>query len=332
MRILNEEELRAAYGGRTALVTGASGFIGAWVAEGLARRGAQVVLAGRNAGLLAQVADSYGFTGRVEVADFSEAGGFRRLFDKVQPDITFNLAGYGVDPGERDGRQAERINVKLVEEIAATIAAGRASDWPGQQLVHAGSGAEYGAVDGPVSEDLPAKPVSLYGRTKLAGSQILSAAAEQKKLRALTARLFLVYGPGEHPSRLLPSLIAAAHSRKPLPMTAGEQLRDFTYVGEVAEGLARLGCVRGMAPTVVNLATGQQTRLRDFVTCAGTLLGMSASQLQFGALPYRGDETRQGPVITQRLEELTGWKPHCMVQEGLRQSIALATQRSGVRV
>ena len=82
-------------------------------------------------------------------------------------------------------------------------------------------------------------------------------------MRAVTARLFTVYGPGEHCGRLLPSLIEAARAEKPLELTAGTQLRDLTYVEDVAEGLLRLGLAQAEPGSVVNLATGHLTMVRS---------------------------------------------------------------------
>ena len=228
------------YQGRRVLVTGASGFLGRWVARLLHESGAELFLAARFAGTPRSAGEAYQFAGRVIVADFRDAGAFSQIYREAQPEVTFHLAGYGVDPEERDAARADRLNHNLIEEIANAIGAERAAGWPGLRLIHAGSAAEYGAVPGPVTEKTPENPVNLYGRTKLAGKWALRRAVEHSGVRAVTARLFTVYGPGEHAHRLLPSLIEAAQAGRTLGLTAGEQQRDFTYVADVAEGLLRL--------------------------------------------------------------------------------------------
>lgn len=306
------------YAGRRALVTGASGFIGRAVAHLLDSAGAEVLLTGRDPGLLEAAARD--LTRRCEFlrADLSQPGSAVPLLRRARPHIVFHLAGYGVDPAEKDSSIAERINHSLIEEIAGALVKEPPDDWPGLKFVHVGSAAEYGAVAGPVGEDTPAKPVNLYGRTKLAGTLAISRAVEGSELRAVTARLFTVYGPGEHRHRLLPSLLDAARSGEKLRLTRGEQLRDFTYLGDIAEGLLRLGCLAGSAPAVVNLCTGTLTSVRNFTETAAELLGIRPEQLEFGALPYRGDETSQGPADTSRLARLLGWKPSISVREGIR--------------
>ena len=319
-----------AYRARRVLVLGASGFIGSWAARRLAELQAQLFFAGRDLEALAAVCETHEFRATLHQADFSRPGALSDLFRQAQPHITFNLAGYGVDPTERDPDLAAALNTRLVAEIAAAVAASPASSWRGAQIVHAGSAAEYGPVAEAVSENSPCHPVSLYGRTKLAGTQELLA-AQHTGLRAVVARLFTVYGPGEHPGRLLPSLLAATQSGQPLQLTAGLQRRDFTYVGDVAEGLVRLGCLESSGPLLVNLATSTLTSVREFAESAADVLGMKKSQLQFAALPLRSDEAQQGPADITRLQQLLGWRPAVSIRKGIRLTQAFATHLQGVK-
>jgi nucleoside-diphosphate-sugar epimerase len=326
-----KQQSPSAYAGRRVLVTGASGFIGRWVARSLHSAGANLWIGGRDAKRLRGVCEANEIRAQICVADLSEPGAFKRVFRDAQPEITFHLAGYGVDPVENQADLAEALNARLVWEIAETIAGASRSDWNGLRFVHAGSAAEYGPVAGELTEETEAHPVSLYGKTKLTGTRRLTSAITDNGLRAITARLFTVYGPGEHPNRLLPSLIKASQSGEQLSLTKGEQLRDFTYVGDVSEGVLRLGSIAGPLPTVVNLATGILTSVREFAECAGELLGLRNGQLQFGALSYRSDEVRQSAADTHRMEQLTGWRPAISIREGIQRTIAFQSRLSGAR-
>lgn len=301
------------------MVLGAAGFIGRWVVRALHAQGASVHAVVRSP---ASANDLRGLgAATVTVADLAAHGRIPSLLDDTQPAIVFNLAGYGVDPGERDHQMMEAVNSRLVEELSLALEARPNGAWDGLRLVHTGSALEYGSVSGPLTEDLTPQPDTDYGRTKLAGTQHVAHAAERSGLRSAVARLFTVYGPGEHAGRLLPSLLAAARSHSHVRLTAGTQPRDFTYVEDVAEGLLRLGASQVPPGTVVNLATGHLTSVRVFAETAAALLGMRPESLEFGALPVRTGEMFHGAVDVSRLERLLSWKPRTPVAEGIQRTL-----------
>jgi nucleoside-diphosphate-sugar epimerase len=304
------------YGGVRVLVTGASGFIGRHVWQYLSDAGSDLIVVGRSGAKLERIADQSGLSGLRIAVDLSDGVAIRALLEEVRPAIVFNAAGYGVGPAETDGRTNERINAELPAELAVQV--GRdVRGWRGQQLVHIGSAFEYGSVAGEVKEETEAHPASPYGEMKLQGTRMLSRVREANGVRAVTARVCTVYGPGEHRHRLLPSLLRAGAARAPLDLTAGDQERDFTYVRDVAEGLLRIGLL-AEAPPVLNLATGRTARVRDFATRAYTTAGGDASQLNFGALPYRSNEVWQGPVNVELLRDVTGWVASSSIDDGVR--------------
>jgi nucleoside-diphosphate-sugar epimerase len=296
------------------LVVGATGFVGRHVIAALVRGGAKLHWTTRGA---SQGAAAHG-------VDLRDEAAVRALIAKVRPAITFNLAGYGVDAGERNERDATLLNDELVGALARALAAtpkSRDENWRGLELVHVGSALEYGDASGDLNEATEPKPTTLYGRTKLAGTRRLAELAATLPLRAATARLFMVYGPGEHAGRLLPSLIESARLQKPLPLTSGTQQRDFTFVGDAAEALLRLGVANGVRPgEAVNVATGRLTSVRDFVEAAARALKLPTELLQFGALPTRAEEMRHSPVAVARAKELLDWLPPTAIEEGLRKS------------
>jgi len=303
------------------LVLGAGGFIGRWVARGLAQAGAEPVLAVRDPGAAKAICARWAIRGRIVPTDLADPRQVVALLEDVRPAIVFNLAGYGVDRKEQDPRRAEALNADLPAVLAESLARHPGPAWGGLQLVHAGSALEYGAISGDLDEHSPPNPTTLYGRTKLAGTCAISDQAASGRLRAVTARLFTVYGPGEHPGRLLPTLIEAATGSAPIPLTAGTQRRDFTYVEEAAAGLMALGRVPVSEEPVLNLATGRLTAVREFVETAANVLGIPPERLHFGACPPRPEEMEHEPVAVGRLRRLLGWTPGIPPEEGVRRTV-----------
>lgn len=305
------------------LVTGASGFVGRWVARCLTSVGADVVLAARDEPAMMEVARDYGIEGRVVAVDLSEEGDVDRLVRDVSPAITFHLAGYGVDPQERDAQEARRLNAFSVRWIAEAVSRWGRPAWRGHQLIHTGTALEYGVAPGNLDEATDCVPTTVYGSSKLEGTLALLERCSRGDLRATTARLFTVYGPGEHPSRLLPSLIQAGRDGREIALTAGTQRRDFTYVADVATGLLRLGVAESPPAFLVNLATGQLTTVRAFVETAAPIVGLPGDRLQFGVVPSRPEEMQHEAVTVARLQRVTSWQPGTDVSRGVRATVEI---------
>ena len=316
------------YAGVRVLVLGAAGFIGRSVARALTERGAELHLAVRNRPAAERIFTHFAVRGRVEELDLLDKQLMSEAIEAIQPEITFNLAGYGIDRGERDEQSFHAMNSLLVKNLCEFLGRQRKTGWAGADLIHAGTIAEYGTAGGEFREDSECAPGTIYGKYKLQGTRQLIQSSKQNDCRAFAARLATVYGPGEHEGRLLPSLLHAARKNTAVELTAGTQKRDFTYVADVAEGLLQLGLVQREAPQVVNLVTGRLTTVREFAEIAAGTLGIASGNLKFGALASRLEEEPDHlPITNERLHKLTGWAPPTDIAEGVRQTAAFYTRK-----
>lgn len=309
--------------GVRALVLGAAGFIGAEVVRALQAAGVEVIASGRGS----PGDGSWGAPGVDYVqADLGGPGSGAAVVERTRPDWVLNLCGYGVDRSERDPDLARRINAELPVELADGLAGLRGSGAPGgshpPRLLHVGSALEYGEQGGDLREESTPRPSTLYGITKLAGTEALAERSRAIGLPSVTARLFTIYGPGEHHGRLLPTLLAARGGQESIPLTEGVQRRDFTYVEDVAEGLLRLAVSEIEPGGLVNLATGRLESVAGFCRRAAAVLGLEPERLGWGALPTRGEEMAHEPVRVARLEALCDWRPGTDLEEGIARTAA----------
>lgn len=139
-----------------------------------------------------------------------------------------------------------------------------------QRFIVAGSCFEYGKSGERYTEiptDAPLEPTNSYAASKAAASIALLQWAEENKLSLEILRVFHVFGEGEPETRFWPSLRRAALSGEDFQMTAGEQIRDFLPVEEVAQAFLsraeRENDLNSMT-TVFNLTSGKSCTIRAF--------------------------------------------------------------------
>ncbi len=313
------------YRGTQVAVLGASGFIGRWVARKLCIQGANTCLIVRDRAAVKKILSKYSVDGDIFEVDVRNSDLLFEVFQQIKPSITFNLVSYGVDRSEQDEKIAYQVNAEAVKTICTVVAGIQDPEWTGQDVVHVGSALEYGTIGGNLFEGSIPYPTTLYGRSKLAGTYVLARCCEAHGVKGLTARLFTVYGSGEHTRRLLPSLLEAAKTQKPLHLTAGKQRRDFTYVEDVAEGLLRLGLVEAKPGEIVNLATGKLTSVRSFAEITAKILQIPQDRLKFGTIPTRTEEMEHDEVALDLLRRLTSWVPSTGIVEGIRKTLNFET-------
>ncbi len=313
-------DLKERYSGVRVALFGCTGFIGRWVAQRLVQEGADLSCFARSPDRSIKLLARYGVRVPVLPAQLERRHEIAQELRTFDPQVTFNLMAYGVNPADQNEDLATEVNALFPEWLGRTLAESDAR-WDGNRLVHVGTQYEYGAVE-EFHEDALPEPVTVYGESKLAGTEAVIEGCAETGLRAVVARVFNVFGPGEADHRLLPSLIRAAAEGQPLELTSGEQERDFCVVHDVAEGLLRLGAAPPLGGDPINLATGRLIRVKDFILAAAHQLQIDSHLLRFGARPDRPEEVLKPRVFVDRVRHLTGWLPETTVDEGIRRTVA----------
>lgn len=291
-------------------LTGASGFVGASILRQLVDQGVSVaalVSPDTRAPRLQPLAGRFtAIEGRL--ADLSA---LRERLASFAPDAFIHAAWY-TEPGKY---LTSPINTALLQESLGTIQA--CIDIGCPKFIGIGTCAEYDTDVGYLREDSPTRPATLYAACKLAlcliGQQMAAAAG----VRFAWGRIFYLYGDDEDPRRLVPALIRALRAGQPFDATAGEQVRDYLHVRDVANGLITLA--RTDAEGIYNIASGHPVSIREFMETIGELAG-GREHIRFGALPYRPWEPMFICGDNRRLRAL-GWAPAYSLREGLLQAI-----------
>lgn len=291
-------------------LTGASGFIGAHVTRALLARGHSVMALvkpenpmWRLKDVRGQFAVAIGFLADVQI--------LRAALNEFKPDACIHLAWYA-EPGKYlhspENIRSLMDSLSLLSELVQIGC---------RQVVIAGTCAEYDTDVGYLREDSPKRPSTLYAAAKLSCCLLSQQIAAMAKINFAWARTFYPYGPQEDDRRVVPAVINALQQGQPFPATAGEQVRDYVYVEDVATAFCCLA--EKQANGIFNIASAAPVTIRQLLETVGNLLGRS-ELIQFGALPYRDWEPMFISGDNRRMREL-GWTPGYALNDGLLQTI-----------
>jgi nucleoside-diphosphate-sugar epimerase len=308
------------------LLTGARGFVGSHCLTPLLARGYEVhaVSRARNAIETPGPVDVPKDGARIiwHEADLLDGQQVDALLAAVRPTHLLHLA-WVVTPG---AFWTSPLNWPWVDASLKLLAAFGAVG--GQRAVMVGSCSEYAPSANPCVEgQTPLAPATAYSACKAALSVMLPAFARQYGVAsAAWARVFYLYGPGEQAERLVPSVIRTLLRDEAMPCSHGDQVRDFLYVGEIADALAAL--LDSPVTGSVNIASGRPITLRAFLSTIGVQLGRERL-LEFGARPARPDEPPTLIADVTRLTREVGWTPRTSLEDGMARTIAWWRREDG---
>jgi nucleoside-diphosphate-sugar epimerase len=247
------------------------------------------------------------------VADLLAPGRADALARDVRATHLLHLAWY-IAPGKW---AAARENYAWVESSLTLIRAFHEAG--GQRVVGAGSCLEYDWRYGYCTEGLtPHTPHTFYGACKHALQTLVTGYASVAGLSSAWGRVFFLYGPHEHPDRLVAAVTRALVQGEPARTSHGLQVRDYLHVQDVADAFVALLDSGVTGP--INIASGQAVTLRHLVERLGALTGRS-DLLRIGAIPAAATDTPLVVADVARLSRDLGWHPRLGLDEGLAQTI-----------
>ncbi len=303
------------------LVTGAAGFVGSHLAETLLARGDEVLGIDSFTSYynLQQKRDNIRSLLRHGAFQFVEVdlrtAPLQEFVDGV--DVIFHQAA---QPGVRSSWGAFESYVQ--HNVVATqrvLDAARAAQV--RKVVYASSSSIYGNTSHyPTREDEIPRPHSPYGVTKLAGEHLVRLYGQNWGLPTVALRYFTVYGPRQRPDMAMHRLIESAFTGRRFSLYGtGSQIRDFTFVSDVADANLRSADIDVPPGTVLNVAGGGSTTMASLIELVGELAG---SPVNVERLPEQAGDVERTGGDTTAAETLLGWRPRVDVREGLTAQIA----------
>lgn len=306
------------------LITGGAGAIGSNIAAELLRRGNEVcIIDDLSSGYRDLVPAGARFVG----GSITDDAALAAAFDPA-PDFVIHAAALFANQNSVDHPQTDLLvnglgHIKVLENaVRAKV----------RKLLYCSSSCVYGG-DKPVmrEDDLDLRPDTPYAITKWLGERYMRYWADQHGLNGVSVRLFNVYGPGERPGRyrnVVPNFMALALHGESLVVTGtGEETRDFTFMQDAVDGILGALATETQAGDIINIGSGQPTRIIDLAERINALAGNPAP-IRFA--PRRAwDHVLHRRCENARARKLFGFAPRTELDEGLQRTLAwLKTHRA----
>lgn len=310
--------------GMKVFLTGADGFIGSHLAEGLVRDGHDVT-----ALVIYNSLDSWGWLDTIPAEILSKinvvAGDVRdpaQMMSLVKgQDAVLHLAALIAIPFSY---VAPDLYVQT--NIQGTLnLLNAARHWGTSRFIHTSTSEVYGTARYvPIDEAHPLQGQSPYSASKIAADQMVFSYYSSFELPALTVRPFNTFGPRQSARAVIPTIISQlAAGKQEISLGSLDPTRDFTYVSDTVGGfLAALKSEGGLGETV-NLGTGYEITVGDTFATIANLMGSSAQIVNDSQrLRPAGSEVERLLSDNSKAKRIFGWEPELAGQEGLEKGLS----------
>jgi len=228
-------------------------------------------------------------------------------------DIVYHLAGM---PGVRSSWGTDFVkytanNIDVTQRLLEACADARIS-----RFIYASTSSVYGEKTGSVREDAAPAPLSPYGVSKLTGEYLCHVYAHNRGLPVVILRFFTVYGPRQRPDMAFHRFIRSMLEERPITIYGdGMQTRDFTYIGDGVQAIARAAAAEGVIGETINIGGAERASVKEAIGILEELFGRRA---KIEWLPRARGEPRHTWADIGKAARLLGYRPRTGLREGLR--------------
>lgn len=183
----------------------------------------------------------------------------------------------------------------------------------------AGSQAEYGRHNEPLTVETRCMPEIAYGVAKLSANYSTKIMCRQYGMRQIWPRILSAYGPYDYEDLIISQTILKALRGEKLEFTAGEQIWDFIYEDDLAEALFMIAKY-GKDGTDYPIGSGQAKPLRESIEVIKDKINPNL-ELNFGVIPYSANQIMHLEADISQLSIDTGWKNRSAFEDGIERTI-----------
>jgi CDP-3, 6-dideoxy-D-glycero-L-glycero-4-hexulose-4-reductase len=263
----------------TCFITGGTGYVGSHVAKYLVENGYNVCLIARKNSNLSNIED---FKEKINLLTYSDIDELISHFNHYQPDVVFHIAAAVITRDEKEHvAQLVQSNVQFGTEILEAMKHDSC-----RLFVNTGTNWQNYNSD-------TYTPVDLYSATKEAFEKILQLYTDAYGIRAITLRLFDVFGEDDKRPKLWNLLKNIAGTDECIAVSPGEQLIDIVHINDICSAYLTsyklLEEHQNIKNEVYAVKNDDRYTLKQFIGLLQQSIGEKI-QVNFGAKPYKERE------------------------------------------
>jgi NAD dependent epimerase/dehydratase len=309
-------------GGKKVLVTGAGGFIGSHLVEGLVRQGATLRAfvhynSRADMGLLQYAPDDVLDAVEVYYGELKDPDSVRKAMTGTE--IVFHLGALiGIPYSYVHPMDVVQTNVGGTMNVLLA-----ARDLGISRLVQTSTSEVYGsAVYAPIDEAHPLQGQSPYSASKIASDKLAESFHLSFGLPVSIVRPFNTYGPRQSARAVIPTIIMQALTRDTIKLGSLTPRRDFTFVRDTAAGFMAVAESDQTVGEVVNLGNGTEVTIGELAEMIVQLVGRNVTvESDDARVRPESSEVTRLLASNEKAQRLTGWHPTVSFHQGLQETI-----------
>lgn len=294
-----------------ALVTGADGFIGAWLAEALKERGYRVIAYVRSLSALDSGAHW------VVIGDVRDVDRLTEVIRKYRVNYVLHLAAQSIVPVAHD-----IPFITYDTNVRGTLAVLEACRRAGgvTSVVAASTDKVYGEAVHPYREGDALSGYAPYEASKVCADILAHSYGKTYDLPIRVVRCGNVYGGGDFQwSRIIPgTILAYLEGRRPIIRSDGTPVREYVYVKDVVDAYIRIAEWNGEGVQAFNIGSGEAISVLDLVRKIQRIMGATAEPQVMGGAK---SELHYQRLDYSKIRGLLGWQPKYTLDVGLKETI-----------
>ena len=297
---------------KNVIVTGATGMIGASMIEQMVKDDLKVTAIVRpNSAKRKNLIEHENIN--VVECDIESLSALREVL-KAEYDTFYHFAWDGTYGDSRNDTMLQERNVRNTleaVELAHTLNC--------TVFVGAGSQAEFGFVEGELSDQIPKNPVTGYGIAKYAAGKLSAIMCEGYGMRQSWGRIVSTYGPRDNSYTMVMSSIIGMLKGERMSFTKGDQIWDYVYGGDCSRAFYLIGKY-GKHGKAYTIGSGKSRPLKEYITAIRDTVAPSL-EIGIGERDYYPNQVMKLTADISDLTADTGFDPEVSFEEGIKRTI-----------